>query len=342
MKPTDFAIQLSNYLAKYLPGQVGSSVNTIRSYRDTFSLFLRYCKDEQGIEPQKLNLEIITHTLVEQFLLWIENERDCKATTRNNRLAALHGFYRYLQIESPHMISRCQEILSVPYKKTQKEVMTYLTLDGIKALLAQPDTSTLLGRRDLAMLSLLYDTGARVQELVDLTLGDIRLSSPTVIRLTGKGNKSRLVPIMSPTEKLLQQYLDECGKDISIHRGYPLFCNRVGNKLTRAGVTYILHKYLSQAKASGEDSIPDKFSPHGLRHSKAMHLLQSGVNLVYIRDLLGHADVSTTEVYARADEHFKRKALELAYPSPTPASDSPTTIWQKDDDLMGWLKNLGK
>ena len=144
MKPTDFAIQLSNYLAKYLPGQVGSSVNTIRSYRDTFSLFLRYCKDEQGIEPQKLNLEIITHTLVEQFLLWIENERDCKATTRNNRLAALHGFYRYLQIELPHMISRCQEILSVPYKKTQKEVMTYLTLDGIKALLAQPDTSTLL------------------------------------------------------------------------------------------------------------------------------------------------------------------------------------------------------
>ena len=192
------------------------------------------------------------------------------------------------------------------------------------------------------MLSLLYDTGARVQEVVDLTLGDIRLSSPTVVRLTGKGNKSRLVPIMSPTEKLLRQYLDECGKDISIHRAYPLFCNRVGNQLTRAGVTYILHKYLSQAKASVEDSIPDKFSPHGLRHSKAMHLLQSGVNLVYIRDLLGHADVSTTEVYARADEHFKRKALELAYPSPTPASDSPISIWQKDDDLMGWLKNLGK
>ena len=340
MKPTDFAMQLSRYLGAYLPGQSGASVNTIRSYRDTFSLFLRYCKDEQGLPPQKLTLEQITHALVEQFLLWLEKERGCQATTRNNRLAALHAFYRYLQIELPHMLSRCQEILAIPYKKTQKKVMTYLTLDGIKALLAQPDTTTALGRRDLVMMSLLYDTGARVQELVDLTMADIRLSNPTVIRLTGKGGKARLVPIMTPTEKLLRQYLDEHDKDYAAHGGYPLFCNRTGKSLTRAGVTYILNKYLSQARMAGERSLPESFSPHGLRHSKAMHLLQSGVNLVYIRDLLGHADVSTTEVYARADEHFKRKALEQAYPSPTPVSE--TTTWQKDADLLDWLKNLGK
>lgn len=337
---TDFAMQLSRYLGTYLPGQLGCSVNTIRSYRDTFSLFLRYCRDEEGLLPQKLTLEQINHTLVEQFLLWLENDRDCKAATRNNRLAAIHGFYRYLQVELPHMIASCQKILSIPYKKVQKKVISYLTLDGIKAILAQPDTTTPSGRRDVAMLSLLYDTGARVQELVDLQMGDIRLSCPTVIRLTGKGNKSRLVPIMAPTEKLLRQYLDECGKDISIHRGYPLFCNRMGEKLTRAGVTYILNKYLSQAKMSGDNFLPESFSPHGLRHSKAMHLLQSRVNLVYIRDLLGHADISTTEVYARADEHFKRKALEQAYPSPTPLSEEPA--WHKDDELLDWLKNLGK
>ena len=340
MKPTDFAAQLSRYLGIYLPGQSGSSLNTVRSYRDTFSLFLRYCNDVKGINPQKLTLQDIDHHLVEQFLLWVENERGCSASTRNNRLAAIHAFYRYLQIEMPQLLTRCQEILSIPYKKTQKKAMSYLTLDGIKVLLAQPDISTFSGRRDLAILSLLYDTGARVQELVDLRMEDVRLSSPTVIRLTGKGRKSRLVPIMKPTENLLRRYLDEHDKDYAAHGGYPLFCNRVGKKLTRAGVTYILDKYISQAKSIGENSLPDSVSPHCLRHSKAMHLLQSRVNLIYIRDLLGHADVSTTEVYARADEHLKRKALELAYPSPTPTSETPT--WQKNDDLMDWLKNLGK
>ena len=144
---------------------------------------------------------------------------------------------------------------------------------------------------------------------------------------------------MAPTEKLLRQYLDELDMNYAVHGGYPVFCNRAGKKLTRAGIAYILDKYLEQAKTAGSISIPGSVSPHCLRHSKAMHLLQSGVNLIYIRDLLGHADVSTTEVYARADEQLKRKALEQAYPSPTPVGIPP---WQKDDDLMIWLKNLGK
>ncbi len=340
MKQTDFALHLSRYLGIYLPGQSGGSINTVRSYRDTFSLFLRYCKDEQELPPEKLTLAKIDHSLVEQFLLWLENERNCCAGTRNNRLAALHAFYRYLQFDMPEFLSRCQEILAIPYKKTQKKVVSYLTLDGVQALLREPDAKTTAGRRDLCLLSLLYDTGARVQELVDLRIDDVRLSSPTVIRLTGKGNKARLVPIMTPTEKLLRRYLDEYDRAYTAHGGHPLFCNRVGKKLTRAGVTYILDKYLSQARKTEAASLPDSISPHCLRHSKAMHLLQSGVNLVYIRDLLGHADVSTTEGYARADEHFKRKALEQAYPSPTPVSE--TTAWQKDDDLLDWLKNLGR
>jgi site-specific recombinase XerD len=185
------------------------------------------------------------------------------------------------------------------------------------------------------LLSLLYDTGARVQELADMKLEDVRLSSPTVIRLTGKGGKSRLVPIMTPTDKLLRAYLEEHDADYAAHGGYPLFCNRDGKKLTRAGIAYILDKYVNQAQNRGYLTTREPISPHCLRHSKAMHLLQSGVNLVYIRDLLGHADVSTTEVYARADEHFKRKALTQAYPSPTPEPD--TSAWQKDSDLLDWL-----
>ena len=340
MKPTDFATQLSRYLGVYLPGQSGCSVNTVLSYRDTFSLFLRYCRDEQGLPPQKLTLECIDYHLIESFLLWLEAGRGCSAGTRNNRLAAIHAFYKYLQIEEPYLLERCQKILAIPYKKTQKKVMSYLTLDGVQALLTQPGTGTDAGRRDLAILSLLYDTGARVQELADLKLGDVRLSSPTVIRLTGKGGKSRLVPIMVPTEKLLRAYLQEHDANFAAHGGYPLFCNRAGKKLTRAGIAYILNKYVSQAQTAGGIPVQATVSPHVLRHSKAMHLLQSGVNLVYIRDLLGHADISTTEVYARADEHFKRKALTQAYPSPTPEPDTPA--WQKDADLLAWLKNLGK
>jgi len=339
MKPTDFAIHLSKYLSCYLPGQTGASINTIYSYRDTFTLFLRYCQDAEEIRLQKLTLELINHLLIQRFLLWLENERNCCAGTRNNRLAAIHAFYRYLQIETPQMLNRCQEILSIPYKKTHKKVISYLTLDGIRVLLTQPDTREISGRRDLTLISLLYDTGARVQELVDLKMEDIRLSSPTVIRLTGKGNKSRLVPIMAPTEKLLRQYMEIHDPNYTAHGGFPLFCNRAGKKLTRAGVTYILNKYMTQAQASGTTSLPDSISPHCLRHSKAMHLLQSGVNLIYIRDLLGHADVSTTEIYARADSQLKRKALQKAYPSPTP--DNAST-WQNDDDLLVWLKNLGK
>lgn len=337
MKITDFAEQLSKYLGKYLPSQSGISINTLRSYRDTFSLFLRYCQCEKNLSPERISLKDIDHHLIEQFLYWLEKERCCCVSTRNNRLAAIHAFFRYLQIEKPHLIAQCQEILAIPYKKVQKKVMSYLTLENIQELLSQPDTRTAVGRRDLTMLSILYDTGARVQELVDLKMEDVRLSEPTVIRLTGKGNKSRLVPIMSPTEKLLRQYLNEYNKNYTKLSGHPLFVNRSGEKLTRAGVTYILNKYTTQANLT---FLPDKISPHSLRHSKAMHLLQSGVNLVYIRDLLGHTDISTTEIYARADEKLKREALEQAYPSPTPISNYIS--WHKDSDLLDWLKNLGR
>lgn len=340
MKPTDFAIQLSRYLGTYLPGQSGCSTNTVFSYRDAFSLLLIYCKDELRLPPHKLTLEQIDRHLVEGFLQWLETGRNCSVATRNNRLAAIHAFYTYLQYEEPHFLERCQEILSIPYKKAQKKTMSYLTLDEMQALLTQPDVRSAAGRRDLTMLSLLYDTGARVQELADLTLGDVRLSSPTVIRLKGKGNKVRLVPVMTPTEKLLRGYLEEHDPNYAVHHGYPLFCNRDGKKLTRAGIAYILKKYVVQAQSLGSIPLQTVVSPHVLRHSKAMHLLQSGVNLIYIRDLLGHADVSTTEVYARADERFKREALMLAYPSPSPETEE--TAWQKDADLIDWLKNLGK
>ena len=337
MKPTNFAYHLTEYLSKYLPSQVGASTNTIKSYRDTFTLLLKFCKTEKGINPDRLTLNHLEKVLVEDFLFWIEKEKKCSVSTRNQRLAAIHSFFRYLQIETPENILSCQKILSIPVKRYSRQNLNYLSLEGIKAILAMPDTGTLNGRRDLVLLCLLYDTGARVQEIADCTVGDIRLEDPATIRLRGKGGKSRIVPIMKQTASYLKEYIRERNLDKPVMRPYPLFYNRIRRKLTRAGITYILDKYVERARSITPEHIPDTVSPHSIRHSKAMHLLQAGVNLIYIRDLLGHVDIKTTEIYARADTNMKRKALENAYKDISPDKVSE---WQNDGELMSWLKNL--
>lgn len=230
----------------------------------------------------------------------------------------------------------CQQIASLPLKKYTGKNIEYLTLDGIKAILDTVDATTPAGRRDLVLLSLLYDSAARVQEIADLKVGDIRLPKPSTIRLTGKGNKTRVVPLMDPTTRMLQQYLDENFLHPVKHYSYPVFKNRSGTKLTRAGITYILNKYVTIAKQSCAALMPKDISPHSFRHSKSMHMLQAGVPLIYIRDFLGHAEISTTEVYARCDSNQKRKAIEAAYPNIL----APLPAWQSDDGLMNWLKSL--
>lgn len=339
MKPTDFAYYLTDFLAKYLPGTVGLSPNTIMSYRDTFSLFLEFCAAQKKIKPEKFSLDNLERKLVEEYLEWLERKRRCISSTRNVRLAAIHSFCRYLQLEFPDYIHRAQQILAIPPKRTRKISVEYLTLDAMRLLLARPDKRTREGRRDLVLLSLLYESAARVQELADLKVGDIRTASPPTVKLTGKGNKSRIVPIMKPMSELLKQYLKENSLTEACTFDYPLFCNRSKCKLTRSGIAYIVKKYISKAIKEAPELIPNKLSPHGFRHSKAMHLLQSGVNLVYIRDFLGHVDIQTTEIYARIDSEMKRKALEKIQNN---VVSDKMPEWQSNAGLMNWLKNLGK
>ena len=339
MKPTDFAYHLTTYLSKYLPSRIGISSNTILSYRDTFSLLLRFCSEEKAIAIEKITIETLQKDLIVEFLTWLETQRGCSVSTRNQRLAAIHAFFRYLQLEEPGHLFLCQQILVIPMKRSSSKSINYLTLDAVKAILNAPDTSCLMGRRDLVLLSLMYDTGSRVQEIADLTVADVRLDNPATVKVTGKGNKSRLVPLMTPTAKLLDQYMSEHNLKSIAHRSYPLFQNRSQTKLTRAGITYILKKYVEEARSLHPEIIPKVVSPHSFRHSKAMHLLQSGVNLVYIRDLLGHVSIKTTEVYARADNMMKRKALENAHQITSP-SEIPT--WQQNQELLKWLKDLGR
>ena len=339
MKPTNLAHHLTTYLAKYLPGKAGISQNTIRSYRDTFSLLLRFCSQEKALKIEKITLESLQKPLVEEFMAWLEVGRGCSVSTRNQRLAAVHAFFRYIQMEDPEHLLLCQQILSIPMKRSAKASIQYLTLQAIKAILEIPDPSCFLGRRNIVLLSLMYDTGARVQEIADLTVADVRLDSPPIIKVTGKGNKSRLVPLMTPTAKLLDQYLTEHDLKSAACGSYPLFQNRSREKLTRAGIAYILGQSVEKARNVRPELFPKNVSPHSFRHSKAMHLLQAGVNLVYIRDLLGHVSIKTTEVYARADSLTKRKALEKAYQS---ATQEQLPVWQKNQNLLRWLKDLGR
>lgn len=339
MRPTDFSKSLTDFLTCYLPGERGASKNTIASYKDTFILFLTFLKERKGIPAERLTLSQITKETIVEFLDWIEEERHCCAATRNVRLAALHSFFQYLQYQNPENLIEWQRALSIPVKKTEKTTINYLSVEGIRLLLEGTDQSTKSGRRDLALLSLMYDSGARVQEIIDLTPSMVRLDLPCTVKLIGKGNKARIVPLLEQQVKFLKIYMAE-QKMLEPHANmYPLFSNSRKEKLTRAGVNYILAKYAKQARMKEPSLIPEKLSCHCLRHSLAMHLLQSGVNLVYIRDILGHTSVQVTEVYARTDSRQKREAIEKAYSDVSPKE---TPSWLTNDDLLDWLKSFAR
>ncbi len=313
------------------------SYNTISSYKITFILFITFMEDHIKIKIEKLMLKDITKDYVIAFLDWLQSKRHCSDATRNVRLAALHSFFRYLQYEIPEYLNEWQRILSIKVKKAQKGTINYLTVDEIKLLLQQPDTSARKGLRDLAMLSLMYDSAARVQEIIDLTPSMVRLNRPYTLKLIGKGNKARVVPLMEQEVVHLKCYMQNnklLEDNMNLH---PLFFNSRSEKLTRAGVHHILQSYAKMARDKNPKLIADKISCHSLRHSKEMHLLQAGVNLVYIRDILGHESVITTEIYARVDSKQKREAVEKAY---VDVVTKETAQWVENNNLLAWLKNF--
>jgi site-specific recombinase XerD len=339
MSKQDFAYHLTNYLSIFLPGQKGLRPHSILSYRDAFVLFLKFCQQYKSIKIERLSFRHMSRKLVEEFLLWLECDNGCGASTRNQRLTAIRSFFRYVQTEAPEHLLLCQSIVSIERKKHAKPVVNYLTHDGIKAILAQPNTETQSGRRDLALLETFYDSAARVQELCDLIISDVRLDAPATLRLTGKHGKVRYVPLTSPVVSLLRQYLHENNLISQATQSIPLFINRSAQPLTRSGVRYILKKYVDQARLVAPANIPEKVTPHCMRHSKAMHLLQSGSNLIYIRDFLGHEDIETTQIYAKADPEMKRKALTSSLNDDLPAK---MPSWKNNPDLLSRLMAMGK
>lgn len=335
MKKTDFTKAITEYFASYLPITCGVSPNTCESYRDTFRLLLQYLHEEKGVCANCIELKLMDLKLISDFLDWLETRRNVSVSTRNQRLAALKAFFRYAQYRYPEYMENYINIMNLRPKKHEKTLIPFLTEDEIKLLFEQADTTTSHGLRDLALMVLLYDSGARVQELVDLRLKDIRLNHPATVILTGKGSKTRQVPLMKDTCKLMDQYI----KIFHVKNSpgeVPLFFNSDRKALSRFGVTYILKKYAEKAIPALD---PVQITPHVFRHTKAMHMLRAGVNMIYIRDFLGHADITTTEVYARIDAEMKRKIFEKSVPNYTPETVMP---WEEDEDLLQWLNNFGK
>jgi integrase/recombinase XerD len=341
VSPPDLAGRpLAKFFTDYLAGERAASPRTVASYRDAMKLLLTWFKDTQRIAPEKLRLADIDRTRVLGFLDWLEAERGCSAATRNQRLAVIKSFCRYSAIEQPGHLDQVSQVLAIRQKKTPAPDLGHLSGDEVKTLLAEPGAASARAVRDTVLLALAYDTAARVQELCDLDVADIRRSKPTTVAIRGKGSKIRYVPVMGPTARLVADYLEHrdphpgLGADAD-----PLFYGPNHFRLTRSGVAKLLARHVRAVRARDPGWAPGlPITPHTLRRSRAMHLVEAGVNLIYIRDLLGHADVSTTEIYARADAAAKRKAIENAYEPLTPDA---LPDWTMDASLIGWLDSLG-
>ena len=274
MRQTDFARTLTRFLSEHLPVQRNVSTNTIKSYRDAFKQLLTFCNNELDIKPEYIDFDKINADTIKSFLLWLEQSHGVCINTRNQRLAAIHSFYRYSQTEHPEHLLECQRILSIPFKKHSTPNLKYLSKECLKILFEQPDATTVKGRRDLTILIILYDTGARVQELINLKVSDIRLYQPSTVLLWGKGNKKRSVPIMKKTCNIIQHYMEEHRLMDNGKQNHPLFYNSSHKPLTRPGIAYILEKYLKKAKKTHpETSFPDSLNPHMFRTYKSNALV---------------------------------------------------------------------
>ena len=326
---------LHSFFVDYLPRQRALSPHTLCSYRDSIKLLLQFFVESNG-DITKLTVEQLTVAHVTAFLQHLETARHNCTGTRNVRLSAIHSFFRYLGGECPELLAQAQRILSVPFKRTSTREIQHLDLDEILAVLGAVDPRTSSSRRDLALLSLMFNTGARVSEIVALQTDDLQMASAPSIVLHGKGRKERICPLWPETVHLLEKMLEERG--VKPSESAALFLNHRGLDLTRFGVRLIFRKYVRKAAKSNPTLKNKRLHPHSARHSTAVHLLRSGVDLSTIAHWLGHASVNTTNKYLSVDLEAKREATTKAKPQIIGGLHSAK--WRRDTDLIAWLETL--
>jgi site-specific recombinase XerD len=333
MTPANLSSLVTAFFVQYLAAERNVSPHTTAAYRDAIKLLLRFAAIQGGRQVAALGVDDLTPPVILDFLTDLETTRGNSIRTRNARLAAIQSFFRYVMEREPALSACCQRVLAIPDKRSVRPVLGYLTEVEIDTVFRQVDRSRPEGERDYLLMALLYDTGARVQELLDVRPSDFRFAPPAFVRLRGKGRRERLCPLLPQTARVVTGYVTASGRAQDDEQ--PLLRNRRGEILTRHGARYLLRKYVHRAEASTPSLKRPGISPHTWRHTKAMHLLQAGVPLVTIKDFLGHADIKSTEIYVQIDMEMKRKAL-MATGTPHGARRRS----RMPPDLIAWLEAL--
>lgn len=338
--PTDLGRELVRFFGEFLPEQRGLSRNTVRSYRDGLLLLLQFTSADARRSIERLEISDLTAERVIKFLNFLEKERGNGIATRNARLGAIHVFARFLASRKPEYLGSLQRVISLPYKRGAREApIEYLERGEIEAVLQSIDRSNPRGRRDYALFALMFNTGARVQEALDVRRRDVRLDAPPQVRLHGKGGKVRLCPIWPATAGLLRALIAESPVPDGEPADARLFTNARGGPLTRFGVRYLLRRYVDAAAKRAPSLVGKSIHPHSLRHSTAVALLKSGVDFATISQWLGHANLNTTMRYARADIDLKRQAIAQVFPDAL-APPRGGRYQYDGRDLTGWLRRM--
>jgi len=322
---------VQDFFLRRLVAQRGASARTVEAYRDAFELLLGFARQRTGKPPSALTMADLDAPLILDFLDYLQTGRGNTARTRNARLAAIHSFMRYAAIRDPASLPVTARVLAIPAKRFDRPVLGYLSREQITAILAAPDRSTWTGRRDAALLATAYNTGARVSELAALRVRDVLLDRQTAVHLHGKGRKQRVIPLWKTTAAELRTWLTQ----ISTEPGAAVFPNQAGKPMTRSGIRDRLDRAVTTATQACPSLATQHVTPHTIRHSTAMHLLQSGTDLAAIALWMGHESPSTTHQYLEADLAAKQAVLDrLTDPAPAPVRFAP------GDQLLAFLEGL--
>ena len=323
-----------DYFTDHLPRVRGASPHTIHSYRDSLVLLLRFVAARNQRPVVELDLKDLDPSAILAFLSHLERERKNGAATRNVRLTAIHALFRFVASRNPEHLDLVQRVLGIPFKRAPQRAIDYLEREEIESILKAIDRTIPQGVRDYALLATMFNTGGRVQEIADLRACDLQLTKPFQVRLFGKGRKERYCPLWPQTAAVLRAFSKQ--RDLDLWSEARVFLNHRGAPLTRFGIRYILARCLARASQNVPNLRKKRLHPHSMRHSTAMALLKSGVDLSTISHYLGHASPTTTNHYAKVDLEMKRQAIAQVKPVPHQA----LTPWQKNPTILEWLESL--
>jgi len=335
----NIAALIQAFFLDFLVARRGLRSNTLTAYRDAIKLLLSFTAEQCHTPVDKLAVEDFDDRTVVDFLDHLQSARGNAPRSRNTRLAPIHGLFRYIAGQVPEAMARCQQICAVPTKKAPHQSMEYLEDAEMGAMLSSIDRNCRHGLRDHALVLFMYNTGARVQEVVDLKIDDLRLDTPPQTRLFGKGGKSRACPLWAETVQALRRYLDCRSRSQEACRH--VFLNANGQPFTRFGIRYLVRRYAAKAAQRCPSMKGKNVGPHTLRHTTAMHLLQSGNDISVIKDWLGHADMNTTHEYAAIDMKMKQRALDSCQAPAVKKGGKGRPRWLKPG-ILKWLDDLSE